>query len=310
MTLLPATQLLRLGTRGSALALEQTRRIAARLAAADPSIRTEAHVIRTRGDRDPDTPLPQMGEKGVFTDELERALLAGEIDAAVHSLKDLPVVAPQPGIQLAAVCCREDARDALVARHGARLASLPEGAVVGTSSTRRTAQLLAVRPDLKPLPVRGNVQTRCSRVQDGDYDAVVLAYAGLLRSGMESLITDVLPLETFLPAPGQGALAVQCRSDDESALAALARIDEVTVRACTDAERSFLAELGGGCSLPVAALAEVDPDGRIRMRGLVVAADGSKRVSVGGAGRLADAAVLGREMAAVAVQQGALELLQ
>jgi hydroxymethylbilane synthase len=138
----------------------------------------------------------------------------------------------------------------------------------------------------------------------------VLACAGLLRAGLESLITEILPLDAFLPAPGQGALAVQCRADDESTMAALARIDDVTVRACTDAERSFLAELGGGCSLPVAALAEAEPDGRIRMRGLVIAADGSARVSVSATGRLAEAAVLGREMAAVAVQQGALELLQ
>jgi hydroxymethylbilane synthase len=298
---------LRLGTRGSTLALEQTRRIGTLLERTGHVI-TEPRILETRGDRDTETPLPQVGVKGVFTEALERALLNGDIDIAVHSLKDLPVE-DRPGLRVGAVCLREDAHDALVARGRARLSELRRGAVVGTSSTRRTAQLRAVRPDIVAQPIRGNVETRCRKVAGGDYDAVVLAYAGLLRTGLDAQVTEVLSFDDFLPAPGQGALAVQCRGDDAATLARLTRIDEPAVRACTEAERTFLAELGGGCSLPIAALAEPDQAGGITMRGMVLSPDGSARIEVRGQSLMAGAASLGRSLAADARARGAAELL-
>jgi hydroxymethylbilane synthase len=300
---------LRLGTRGSALALWQAEHVAARLRAETTVLRIEIEVLSTRGDLDRDTPLPEIGGKGAFTERLEQALREGSIDLAVHSLKDLPVE-PQEGLVLGAILGREDPRDALVARDGRTLAALRPGAVVGTSSTRRTAQLLALRPDLVMKPIRGNVETRIEKVTAGSYDATVLAAAGIARLGLEARISEYLPVEMFLPAPGQAALAVQCRSADDAVRRLLATIDEPVLRAATDAERAFLEWLGGGCAMPVAALAGPDGADGLVLHGFVGAPDGSRAIRLHERGERLHASALGIHLAEEAFREGAAELLR
>jgi hydroxymethylbilane synthase len=298
---------LRFGTRGSTLALWQTRRIAAQMMELGRIAATDEVVIRTRGDDDVRSALPDIGGRGVFTEELERELLDRRIDVAVHSLKDLPVEQRQ-GLVIGAVCMREDPRDALITRSGTGLDALAAGAVVGTSSTRRMSQLLAVRPDLDVRPIRGNVETRIARVDGGEYDATVLAAAGIRRLGLEDRIAEVLPITTFLPAPGQGALAVQCRVDDEKVRAVVEEIDDAEARSCTEAERAFLAGLGGGCSMPIAALAVADGDD-IDLRGYVGARDGGRAIRLEERfrrGEHLDGALM---LARRALAEGAAELL-
>ena len=300
-------RVVRLGTRGSALALAQTRQIASLLCARHHDIDTREHIIGTRGDRDRDTPLPAIGGKGVFTEDLELALRNGEIDAAVHSLKDLPV-SPAAGLCIAAIPVRVDARDALVASVPS-IEALPPGAVVGTSSVRRAAQLRCLRHDLRVQALRGNVETRVRKVRDGELSAVIVAAAGLLRLGLEAEIAALLPLEPFLPAPGQGALAVQCRSDDVCIIALLATIDDATLRAATTAERAFLAGLGGGCSMPISAFAETTADGnRLYVRGMVCSPDGDRVLRVAAEAGLDDAGALGHRLAEDALRLGAAQL--
>ncbi len=259
-------------TRPSALARWQTARVIQLLQAVHPELKCSEHVIMTRGDHLLDRPLPEIGGKGLFTGELENALLSGEVHAAVHSLKDLPVE-DTPGIVIAAIPEREAVHDVLVSAGGQTLSGLPEGAHVGTCSLRRTAQLLARRPDLTILPLRGNVDSRLRKVLNGEYDAIVLAKAGLTRLGLQEHISEVFPLEIMLPAPGQGALAVQCRTEDTETLALLAAIHDPLTAAAIGAERAFLSSLGGGCSLPIAAFAEKN-DGTIILTGAVLSADG------------------------------------
>lgn len=306
---LPRTPVI-LGTRGSALARWQSEWVLARLRRAWPDLQCETKLITTTGDRVLDKPLPEIGGKGLFTEELERALRANEIDLAVHSLKDLPIE-DAPGLVLGAICARDDARDALISRGGWTLATLPYGALVGTSSLRRSAQLLAARPDLILLPLRGNVDSRVRKARRGDYDAIVLAAAGILRLGLVEHITDYLPFEVMLPAPGQGALAVQCRADDEATLELIAPLDDASARAAVTAERTFLSALGGGCSAPVAAYAQStigNPQSAIQLIGLVASPDGRRVIRVSGEG---DApATLGAELARQALALGAGELLQ
>jgi hydroxymethylbilane synthase len=299
---------LRLGTRGSALALWQAEYVAERLRAGTAVLRIEVEILSSRGDADRVTPLPEIGGKGVFTEHLERALREGRIDLAVHSLKDLPVETPD-SLVLGAILGREDPRDVLVSRDGATLASLPPGAVVGTSSTRRTAQVLAVRPDLVMKPIRGNVETRLEKVASGAYDAAVLAAAGIERLGLRERISEYLPLETFLPAPGQAALAVQCRAEDDWVRALLAAIDEPALRAATEAERAFLERLGGGCAMPVAALAVEDGRDAIVLDGFIGAPDGSRTIRLRYRGARRQAAALGIRLAEEAFHEGAAELL-
>jgi hydroxymethylbilane synthase len=299
------TRPLILGTRGSALALTQSNFIRGELERLH-GVRCELRTITTTGDVHLDTPLPVIGGKGVFTAELESALRDGTIDLAVHSLKDLPT-APVDGIVIGAIAGREDARDVLISRSRARLHELPAGAVVGTSSSRRAAQLRAARPDFRLRDIRGNVDTRLRKVEAGDYDAIVLAAAGLKRLGFEARATESLALEVMLPAPAQGALAVQCRADDPATLQLIAALDDACARRAVTAERAFLQALGGGCAAPVAAFA-VDDGRQIEMRGLVAATDGSVVVRVHGHGSAPDA--LGEHLAAQAVQQGAAELLK
>lgn len=298
-----------IGTRKSALALWQTDWVVERLHAAWPGVACVVQPFSTEGDRTQaqNKPLPEIGGKGLFTLELEEALRNGDIDLAVHSLKDLPVEEP-PGLTIGAIPARADVRDGLVARSGWTLATLPHGAVVGTSSTRRTAQLLAARPDLVIRPIRGNVETRIKKVLNGDYDATVLALAGLTRLSLAHHVTDLLPLEVMLPAPGQGALAVQCRRDDEAVCSLLEPLDDATVRAAVSAERDFLSRLGGGCSAPVAAYAtpvEGAPD-HLFMEALVASPDGQRLVRVRGHGQAGE---LAEYLAAEALAQGAAALL-
>lgn len=250
---------LRLATRGSRLALRQAAHVAFRLQALEPELRVERVVLQTTGDRSRDRALQSTEERGLFTRELERALLDGSVDLAVHSLKDLPTQLP-PELGLAAVLEREDPRDALVARPLVGLRELPSGARLGTSSLRRRSQLLALRRDLDVRDLRGNVPTRLQRFDRGDFDAVLLARAGLLRLGLDRRVSEVLEPATMLPAPGQGALAVQARQHDRRLVELLARLDHAPTRLATAAERALLARLEGGCQVPVGALASFAGD--------------------------------------------------
>ncbi len=297
---------LKAGSRGSRLARWQTCFVVDALRTFWPGLTTETRIFTTRGDANPDTPLPQIGGKGLFTQELEEALLSGDIDLAVHSLKDLPTY-PSPGLMIGAVLRREAVQDALVAPQPVTLRTLPEGAVVGTSSHRRAAQLRHHRPDLHIEPLRGNIDTRVRKVLAGRYDAAVLASAGLLRLGLSGHIVAHLGLDVMLPAPGQGALAVQCRADDRQTRERLAALDDPETRAATAAERHFLQALGGGCAVPVAAFAEADPDHGLHMTGMVAALDGSRMIRVTGRGNHPEA--LGTQLAAQALAQGAAEVL-
>jgi len=253
---------IRVGTRGSALARAQTQWVIEQLSRMRPGVAFDEVVVTTSGDRGKIDAWP-----GVFTRELEEALLGGEIDVAVHSLKDLPTEQP-PGLVIGAIPPREDPRDALISREGHTLASLPQGARVGTASERRAVQLLAFRPDLTIEGIRGNVDTRLKKLSRGDCDAIVLASAGLQRLGRAHEITELLPLEVMLPAPGQGALAVEVRGDDPFALELVAPLDHPPTRKAVLAEREFLRALGGGCRVPVAAYATVD-GGTIFLQGMV-----------------------------------------
>lgn len=294
-----------IGTRTSRLALWQTQYIIARLEQAWPDLVCRTEPFITQGDKTLDKPLPQIGGKGLFTQELEQALLDGRIHLAVHSLKDLPVE-DSSGLTLGAIVGRADVRDVLVTANGRTLETLPQGAIVGTSSLRRQSQLRRLRPDLDVRSIRGNVETRIRKVEEGQYDATILAAAGVTRLGLERHIAEKLPLETMLPAPGQGALAVQCRADDVETLRLLNAIHQPEVAAAVTAERAFLHALGGGCATPVAAYA-VWENGRLQLTGLVGSIDGRETVRVTGNGT--DALMLGQAVAQQAIAQGAAEIL-
>jgi hydroxymethylbilane synthase len=274
-----------------------------------PELVCEEKVITTQGDKILDKPLPEIGGKGLFTQELENELLSGAVHCAVHSLKDLPV-ASSPGLTIGSIPIRGEVRDALISKHGFTLATLPQNAVVGTSSLRRAAQLRAARSDLKIDSLRGNVDTRLRKAMEGQYDAIILAGAGLTRLGLSQHVTEWLSLDVMLPAPGQGALAVQCRADDQTTRDLLAGLDDETTRSIIAAERAFLSGLGGGCAVPVAAHAEVSIKSqalRLRLTGLVISEDGTNAIKVTGEG--ADALQLGDELAQKAITQGANKIL-
>jgi hydroxymethylbilane synthase len=293
-------------TRPSALARWQTARVIQLLQAEHLGLDCREYVITTTGDRVIDQPLPEIAGKGIFTTELEEALLSGKVQAAVHSLKDLPVE-ETPGIVVAAIPAREAAYDVLVATDHRRLSDLPQGARVGTSSLRRAAQLLACRSDLTILPLRGNVDTRLRKLMSGEYDAIVLAQAGLIRLGLQEHISEVFPLEVMLPAPGQGALAVQCRADDTETLELLRAIHDPFTAAAVTAERAFLSGLGGGCSLPVGAFAEKN-DGKIILTGAVISPDGKQAIRLSAVDQ--DPEKLGERLAELVLERGAAELLK
>lgn len=287
-------------TRPSLLARWQTRHVIQQLQAAWPRLVMEELIITTRGDREQDSALPEIGGKGLFTYELEQALREGRVDAAVHSLKDLPTE-ETPGLVIGAILEREEARDVLVCPSGLSLEELPDGAVIGTSSHRRWGQILAYRPDFVVKPLRGNVDTRIRKVKDGEYQAIILAAAGIKRLGLQAHITQTLPFEIMLPAPGQGALAVQCRQDDRRTLHWLKAIEHAATRRDVSAERAFLSGLGGGCSLPVGAYAEAQGE-ETRLQGVIVALDGSRlhRMSESGS----DPVQVGQAMARQALSPG------
>ena len=313
MTPATLTSTLRLGTRASALARTQSRAVADAITAATGAAVELVHIV-TDGDRSSEA-IAQLGGTGVFVTAIRRALLEGSIDVAVHSYKDLPT-AREAGLSLAAVPGREDPRDALVARNGLTLAQLPAGSRIGTGAPRRVAQLRALGLGLEVVPIRGNVDTRLGRVAggngDGDLDAVVLARAGLARLGRLDVITETLDPLQVLPAPAQGALAVECRTSDARTRELVGRLEDQTARACVVAERATLAALEAGCSAPVAAYAEIaDGEGgpELFLRASVTALDGSDAVRGSATGRPADAAVLGRALATELLDRGAAALM-
>jgi hydroxymethylbilane synthase len=295
------------GTRGSRLALQQTEIALAALRAAVPEATFEVQTIRTAGDSS-SASLSEIGGRGVFVIELERALLEREIDIAVHSLKDLPTE-ETTGLAIAAVLAREDPRDALISRTGASLADLPAGSVVGTGSPRRAAQLAALRADLRIADIRGNVDTRMRKVESGEYDAVVLAAAGLARLGWVKRAAELFDYERMLPAPGQGALAVQVRTDDAATFGVVLAVDHAETRAAVTAERAFEKRLGGGCHAAIAALATVT-DERIRLSGLVGEQEGGRMFRGEIDGTLVDPASTGLLLAEQLMDQGAAALLE
>jgi hydroxymethylbilane synthase len=300
------------GTRGSDLALWQTKHVMSLLQDKQPNLQVSYEIIKTRGDQVLDTPLPLVGGKGVFTAELESALHDKRIDCAVHSLKDLPTEQPA-GLVIGAIPARANPADVLISRAGYTLATLPQRARIGTSSYRRAAQLLHKRPDLKLIDIRGNVDTRIRKAlaTDGNYDAIVLAYAGVQRLGRLDVVTQVLALDDMLPAPGQGAIAVQTR-DEAAVLHTLAPIHDAGAAFAVTAERAFLAGLGGGCSVPVAAYAHWQGD-QLRLRGRVCSLDGAQQIEVNATSTADDmqtAYELGLTLAQTASEQGAKALME
>lgn len=296
---------LRIGTRASRLARAQAQLVKNDLLEHDPSLAIEIQTITTEGDRTLDRALPDIGGKGLFTLEIEAALREASIDMAVHSLKDLPTDEPE-GLMIGAVPRREDPRDVLVAGNGHDLSSLPSGATVGTSSPRRRAQILALRPDLNVAWIRGNVETRIDKVERGDYDAAVLASAGLLRLGLEEKISQWFDTATVMPAPGQAALAVQCRQQDPQVAGLLAHIDDPATRAAVTAERSFLATLESGCSAPVGALGKAQ-GGEVELEALIASETDALSIRMTGHG--GDPTSLGRRLGLQALSEGASELV-
>jgi hydroxymethylbilane synthase len=298
---------LRIGTRGSPLALWQARHIADRLRAVVPGFTVELVEIQTAGDTSQVAPLVQLGGEGLFTKAIQDALLAGGADIAVHSLKDLPTFAVA-GLLLAAVPPRGPTGDAFVSRKYRSFAALPPGAVVASSSLRRKAQLLYRRPDLKIVNIRGNVETRLRKLTDENLDATILAEAGLVRLGLAEQITEILDPAWMLPAVGQGALGLECRADDIETRAVLARLDDPATHAAVLAERALLRGLGGGCQVPIGAAAIVTGT-QLRLRAVVLAPDGSGRVEAEVTGPMAQGGALGEALAEELRQRGANELL-
>jgi hydroxymethylbilane synthase len=296
-------------TRPSKLARWQTQWVIHVLKEIQPGLECEEKVISTQGDKILDKPLPEIGGKGFFTQELESELLNGSVHCAVHSLKDLPVENPH-GLTVGCIPNRAEVRDALISAGGYSLATLPENASVGTSSLRRAAQILSLRPDVKIQSLRGNVDTRLRKALDGQYDAIILAGAGLTRLELDSHVTEWLSLDVMLPAPGQGALAVQCRVEDDTTLNLLAALEDRSTRQAVTAERAFLKGLGGGCAVPVAASAQEagDQELEILLTGLVISEDGKKAVRVTGRGT--DPLELGNQLALQAIAHGADEILK
>ncbi len=291
-------------TRPSVLARRQTEWVISALKNIHRDLECEEKIITTQGDKILDKPLPEIGGKGLFTQELESELLNGHVHCAVHSLKDLPVENPV-GLTIGCIPVRAEVRDALISANGYTVATLPTNASIGTSSLRRASQILFLRPDIKTESLRGNVDTRLRKALDNQYDAIILAGAGLTRLGLDGHVTEWLPLDVMLPAPGQGALVVQCRADDQTTLSLLAALDNVSTRKAVTAERAFLSGLGGGCSVPVAAHATSKQ--AIRLTGLVASPNGKQMIKVSGQG--VDAIELGKELAQQAILQGASEIL-
>jgi hydroxymethylbilane synthase len=301
-----------IGSRGSKLALWQSEWVKSRLEALDPQLQVTIEIIKTSGDKLTDLPLSVIGGKGVFTKELEEALLVDHVDIAVHSLKDLPTVLPS-GLTIGAICEREDVRDALVLplgseRHPGSLGALPRGSKVGSSSPRRMAQLRRLRPDVSIAELRGNVDTRLRKLDKGEYDAVILAAAGLRRLGLSERISAAFDVDEMLPAVGQGALGLEIREGDDTVAAIVSKLEHQPTRAACTAERALLRGLGGGCQLPIAGHATVE-GGTIRLRGMVATATGDKMIREQTVGRVEDAESIGKTLAELILNKGAATLL-
>ena len=296
-----------IGTRSSKLALWQADYVAARLREAYPELTVEKRLMTTKGDKILDAPLAKIGGKGLFTKELEQAMLAGEIDLAVHSLKDMPTEVPE-GLAIAAITKRADPGDAFVSNRYASLAALPAGAAIGTSSLRRRAQLLHARPDLTIRDLRGNVNTRLAKLDAGEYDAAVLAVAGLKRLGFAARIREVLPQSLLLPAVGQGALAIETRAADAAVRERVAFLADAGTTACAHAERAFLARVEGGCQVPVGVYAQPAAAG-IAVEAVIASLDGARLYRDRVEGAAADAAALGTELADRLLAAGGLDVL-
>jgi len=306
---------LRIGTRSSALALWQANHVRKALAAAC-GVEPEIIPIRTAGDRLQSTSVAQVNEtigaegaKGIFIKEIEDALLSGSVDLAVHSMKDVPTETPS-GLAFAAITRREDPRDCLISRDGLTLEKLPQGARVGTSSQRRQAQLRRHRPDLRVLDLRGNVDTRLKKVAAGEFDAIVLAVAGVTRLGASHRITEILSSEVMLPAVGQGALGIETRADDRDTSALVASLDDTETRACIAAERALLRELEGGCQIPLGAWAYMEGNGEIFFEACVLSPDGAQCVRGEERGATAHAEAIGENLAGTLIAAGADKILR
>jgi len=299
---------IRIGTRGSKLALTQTKWVAARLQALHPGLTVDIEIIRTTGDRIQDRPLEAIGVKGAFTKELDIAQLEGAVDVVVHSLKDLPTTTPD-GLVIAAIPERADARDGFFSRTGDALAQMSKGARIGTSSLRRRAQLLAMRPDIEPVDIRGNIDTRLEKMRgSGQVDGIVLALAGVGRLGMEYQITEALSISEWLPAPGQGALAVTARSDDEAVRKLLSALDDPATRVAVSAERAVLARVEGGCHVPLGAYATVDGD-KLALDALIAAPNGELLIRTDIKTDTANAVEAGTKLAEILLEQGGAAIL-
>lgn len=299
--------ILRLGTRKSPLALWQAEHVRDRLQRLHPGLKVELVTMTTEGDRLLDTSLATVGGKGLFVKELEQGLLAQRIDLAVHSMKDVTVSFP-PGLHIAAICEREDPRDAFVSNHHASLSALPAGARVGTSSLRRQCQLRAAHPHLNIAMLRGNVNTRLTKLDAGEFDAIILAVAGLKRLGFESRIRAALDPHESLPAVGQGAIGIECRVDDAATHALLAPLNHAPTRICVEAERALNARLEGGCQVPIGGYAVLEGS-ELHLRGLVGDPDGSRVIRADIRGPAADAAALGTTLAQELLRLGAKSIL-
>jgi hydroxymethylbilane synthase len=302
------TDLIRLGTRGSQLALWQAKWVQKAISRLLPEATIELKVIKTQGDKILDVPLARVGGKSLFVKEIEEALLDGRIDLAVHSMKDMPAELPR-GLTIGAVPRRENPLDALVTNGHSSLEQLPKGARVGTSSLRRAAQLLSQRPDLTIVPLRGNLDTRLKKLATTDLDAVVLAAAGLHRLGMADRITEYLDPAVVLPAVGQGALCIEHRHQDPTTGPLLSRLDHAPSRIAVTAERAFLHRLEGGCQIPIAAHARVESD-RLTLTGLVAEIDGSRMIASTLAGKSRNAETIGTQLAQILLNQGARAILE
>jgi hydroxymethylbilane synthase len=299
---------LKIATRQSPLALWQAEHIRARLEAMHADLTVELVTFVTQGDKILDTPLAKIGGKGLFVKELEAALMDGRADLAVHSMKDVPMALPE-GLSLAVICEREDPLDAFVSNHYASFADLPQGAKVGTSSLRRKCQILKARPDLEIIDLRGNVGTRLSKLDDGQYDAIILASAGLRRLGLAERIRHTIQPDVSLPAVGQGALGLECRSQDQAVLDLILPLMHAETNVCVRAERAFNAYLEGGCQVPIAGYATLQ-NGQLQIEGRVGSVDGQTILKAVQFGAPEQAEMLGEELAKALLAQGAGELLK
>lgn len=298
---------LRLGTRGSRLALWQADWVAREMHRFHPTLQIEMKVIKTQGDKILDVALSKIGDKGLFTKEIENELLAGEIDLAVHSMKDLPTILPS-GLIAGAVLPRENPQDVLISSQGFNLETLPRGGRIGTSSLRRIAQMKALRPDLRPVDLRGNLETRLKKMEDQKLDGIILAYAGVKRLGFDACITQMIDTQVILPAVSQGAVVAEVRATDQDTRKLIAPINDQATDAATRAERALLRELEGGCQVPIAALAQVRGD-RLQLRAMVASLDGEHVIRDSQDGEIDRAEDIGRNLAKRMLDRGAAQIL-